>query len=427
MKKQILLSMVVLLAVNLCAAQAKAPAPKAVPKKPAAAPANTATQKQQARKAFVLNVVKTAVALPQPDPQDRLRVLSSAASVVAPVQPDTAKALAKEGARIESDIIASGNQPAVSILSSGQVDCATMADFVDRLAPQSLAMAEDSLVAAITQCPKQTGEAARLKVETALDAGSIAARPLMALMERSGAKSRWSQDVFVKMFGALPDATTPLAKKEAPNYAAMYINMAPQVNADVAKEAGLKFLDWLAKMPPQGERNLAVNMTTDSLKQVLGTGYDEALAKDVVAKGIASTAGQQGEVEHPEEESVSVLQAMDNKNKDRTEEISKLPPSLRAREAAAHGFAAGTSGNPKLADRYFDIAFSAVDNVWSSRTPENDAPAVVEEVSEAAAQVNPVTALQRSQKLQDPSAQAISMLAVARVVAGQQDTVVTGH
>jgi hypothetical protein len=427
MKKQILLSMVVLFAASLCAAQAKAPAPKVVPKKPAAAPASTATQKQQARKAFVLNVVKTAVALPQPDPQDRLRVLNSAASVVAPVQPDTAKALAKEGARIESDIIASGNQPAVSILSSGQVDCATMADFVDRLAPQSLAMAEDSLVAAITQCPKQTGDAARLKVETALDAGSIAARPLMALMERSGAKSRWSQDIFVKMFGALPDASTPLAKKEATNYGAMYVNMATQVDPDVAKEAGLKFLDWLAKMPPQGERNLTVNMTTDALKQVLGAGYDEALAKDVVAKGIASTAGQPGEIEHPEEESVSVLQAMDNKSKDRTEEISKLPASLRAREAAAHGFAAGTSGNPKLADRYFDIAFSAVDNVWSSRTPENDAPAVVEEVSEAAAQVNPVTALQRSQKLQDPSAQAISMLAVARVVVGQQDTVITGH
>src|SRR3954470_8860313 len=253
MKKQIQLSIVVLLASSLCAAQGKAPASNPVPKKPAAP--TTAAQKQQARKAFVLNVVKTAVALPQPDPQDRLRVLNSAASVVASVQPETAKSLAKEGARLESDIIASGNQPAVSIVSSGQVDCATMADFVDRLAPASLAMAEDSLVAAITQCPKQTADSARLKVETALNAGSIAARPLMALMERAGPKSRWSQDVFVKMFAALPDATTPLAKREATNYAAMYVNMATQVDPDVAREAGLKFLDWLAKMPPQGERN----------------------------------------------------------------------------------------------------------------------------------------------------------------------------
>src|SRR4051812_2464435 len=410
-----------------CTAQAKLPAPKPAAPKKAAPAANAAAQKQAARKEFVLNVVKSAVALPQPDPQDRLRVLNSAASVVAPVQPATAKSLAKEGAQVESEIIANGEQPAVSVLSSGQVDCATMQAFVERLAPASLAMAEDSLVAAITACPKQTADSARVKVETALESGAIAARPLMALMESSGAKSQWSQSVFVKMFGALPDATSPLAKKEATNYAAMYLNMAPQVDQDVARDAGMKFLDWLAKMPPQGERNLAVNMVTDTMKQVLGTGYDEALAKDVVAKGIAATAGQPGEVAHEEEESVSVLQAMDNAGKDRSEELNKLPPSLRAREAAAHGFAAGTSGNKKLADRYFDIAFSAVDNVWSHRTPENNAPAVVEEVSEAAAQVNPVTALQRSQHLQDPSAQAISMLAVARVVAGQQDTVVTGH
>lgn len=410
-----------------CAAQTKSPASKPAAPKKAAPAANVSAQKQAARKDFVLNVVKSAVALPQPDPQDRLRVLSSAASVVATVQPETAKSLAKEGAQVESEIIANGEQPAVSILSSGQVDCATMADFVQRLAPASLAMAEDSLVAAITACPKQTADAARVKVETALDAGAIAARPLMALMESSGAKSQWSQSVFTKMFGALPDATTPLAKKEATNYAAMFLNMAPQVDQDTARDAGIKFLDWLAKMPPQGERNLAVNMTTDSMKQVLGASYDEALAKDVVAKGIAATAGQPGEVAHDEEESVSVLQAMDNAGKDRTEELSKLPPSLRAREAAAHGFAAGTSGNKKLADRYFDMAFSAVDNVWSKRTSENNAAAVVEEVSEAAAQVNPVTALQRSQRLQDPSAQAISMLAVARVVVGQSDPVVAGH
>src|SRR3954449_10090639 len=207
-----------------CAAQVKSPAPKAVaPKKAAAAP-STALQKQAARKEFLLNVVKSAVALPQPDPQDRLRVLSSAASVVAPVQPEIAKSLAKEGAQVESEIIANGEQPAVSILSSGQVDCATMAEFVDRLAPASLAMAEDSLVAAITACPKQTADSARVKVEAALDSGAIAARPLMALMESSGAKSQWSQSVFTKMFGALPDATTPLAKKEATNYAAMYLN-----------------------------------------------------------------------------------------------------------------------------------------------------------------------------------------------------------
>jgi hypothetical protein len=105
---------------------------------------------------------------------------------------------------------------------------------------------------------------------------------------------------------------------------------------------------------------------------------------------------------------------------DKTKEISELAPSLRAREAAAHGFASGTDGNRKLADRYFDIAFSAVDEVWSRRSRQANASALVEEVSEAAAQVDAVAALKRAQQLGDPSAQAISMLAVARVVAGQQ-------
>jgi len=41
-------------------------------------------------------------------------------------------------------------------------------------------------------------------------------------------------------------------------------------------------------------------------------------------------------------------------------------------------------------------------------------------VSEAAAHVDAVAALRRSQALEDPSAQAISMIAVARVVVGQQ-------
>jgi hypothetical protein len=42
----------------------------------------------------------------------------------------------------------------------------------------------------------------------------------------------------------------------------------------------------------------------------------------------------------------------------------------------------------------------------------------VEEVGEAAAQVDSLNALERAQKLRDSSAQAIAMLAVARVVAG---------
>jgi len=112
---------------------------------------------------------------------------------------------------------------------------------------------------------------------------------------------------------------------------------------------------------------------------------------------------------------------MQNNGTDRSNDIAQMAPSLRAREAAAHGFATGTAGDRKSADRYFDIAFSALDEVWSNRSKQKDAPAVVEEVSEAAAQVDAVAALKRAQGLSDPSAQAIGMLAVARTVLGQQD------
>jgi hypothetical protein len=112
---------------------------------------------------------------------------------------------------------------------------------------------------------------------------------------------------------------------------------------------------------------------------------------------------------------------MQSNGTDRTDEISKLAPSMRAREAAAHGFATGTAGDRKSADRYFDIAYSALDEVWANRAQQKDAPAVVEEVNEAAAQVDSISALKRAQALSDPSAQAIGMLAVARTVLGHQD------
>jgi hypothetical protein len=211
-------------------------------------------------------------------------------------------------------------------------------------------------------------------------------------------------------------------KSEAPNYAAMYERMATELDKDVAKSTGLKLLEWLGKLPDCPERTLSVNMTDDTMKKAIGDkAYEEALASDVMAKQASQLTEGSQEIPHPEEESVSVLEAMGNAKADQTDALRKLPPSLRARQAAADGFATGTEGNPKMAEHYFDIAYSALEEVWNSRSDEKvDAPAVVEEVNEAAAQVNPVAALQRAQKLSDPSAQAISMLAVARVVAGQQ-------
>ena len=375
---------------------------------------------------FVLDVVKSAVALPQPDSQDRLRVLHSAVSVVAPVDAKLARQLSQEGVRLESDLIEAGQQPAVSLFDAGSVDCATAAEFVQNLPAGSVTAAEQSLLGAIGSCPKQTVDLARQKLEAALDAGVLAPRALLATMEAAGPNSAWVQPEFVKMFGALPRDYEKF-RHEAPNYSAMYIQLAPEVDKDAARKAGLKLLDWLARVPEGGERNLAVNMATNAMQQALGAEkYQEALSSDVMAAGIARTAGGAGEIDHPEEQNVSVLQAMGESGMDKTEDLQKLPPSQRAREAAAHGFAAGTGGDRKLADRYFDMAFSSANEVWAKRgesagTGGSAAPAVVEEISEAAAQVDAPSALVRAQHLDDPTAQAIGMLAVARVVLGQQN------
>lgn len=388
----------------------------------AAQQSTPAGKKLTPRQKFVIDVVKSAVALPQPDPQDRLRVLASAADVALPVDKTMSNQFAKEGAQIESDLIRQGTAPVVSVLAEGHFDCASAGQFVDSIPPQSAAKAEDSLIGIITNCKKQGLEPAKRKLMTALDQGVIAPRALMALVEAEGAKSRWSQDVFTRMFSSLPSPDTPTAQHEASNYAAMYLRMAPEIDKDAAKDTGLKFLEWLNKVPDSPERSMAINMAVGQMKQTLGEeAFNQALESNVIARQVASQEGRPVEMPHPEEESVSVMAAMQNNGTDQSDEISKLPPSLRAREAAAHGFATGTAGDRKTAEHYFDIAFSAVDQVWANRAEQKDAPNVVEEVSEAAAQVDSVAALKRAQALSDPTAQAIGMLAVARTVLGQED------
>lgn len=409
----------ILFALVLVALPAAAAAPPRATQKAAKPVVTSQRARKQAKQKFVLDVVRMAVALPQPDPQDRLRVLNSATGVIAPMNSAMARQFTTEGARLEAELIAGGGRPAVSIFSAGSVDCAVAGQFMDMVPEDAVARAEDSLLAALSVCPNTTREPLRRKLEAALASGIVSARPLLALMETSGPSSRWSQETFTKMFSSLPKGAEQLA--EAPNYAAMLIQMAPAVEKDVAKDVGLKFLEWLGQFEQGSQRNLAVNMAMGVLRDTLGEAkLKEALASNVVAQSVAGTEGQPGEIEHPEEESVSVLEAMGAKG-DQSERLNGLPASLRAREAAAHGFATGTSGDRKLADRYFDIAYSALDEVWSGRTPEKNVPAVVEEVSEAAAHVDAVAALQRAQKLAEPSAQAISMLAVARVVIGSQN------
>ena len=411
---------VLLVGVTAAAAQTAKQAPIQAKASPKTAPQKPVTP-QQARRAFVRDVVQNAVALPQPDPQDRLRVLNTAASVIGPIDHKKALEFGKEGAQIEAELINAGQTPAVSMMSGGDVDCVSSSQFADRIPPTAVIPAEQSLIGALTNCPKEAQASVQRKFETALNQGIVAPRGLLAVMERVGAKSAWSQTNFEKMFSSLP-SDAAANKGEAPNYAAMYERMAPELDRDVARSTGLKLLDWLGTLPESGERTMGVHITVDSMKKVLGDkAYDEALSSDVMARQASQLTGGSMEIERPPEENVSVLEAMGNTKTDQTDALRKMPASLRARQAAAYGFATGSDGNPKLAEHYFDIAYSALDEVWNNRTQSNfDAAAVLEEVNEAAAQVNPVAALQRAQKISDPSAQAISMLAVARVVSGQQ-------
>jgi hypothetical protein len=164
---------------------------------------------------------------------------------------------------------------------------------------------------------------------------------------------------------------------------------------------------------------VAVTITTNSLSNVLGPeGYQELLRSDAKIQQLANGADQGATLPQPtEEEDAGVMQA--ENSGDRTGDLQAMSPTQRARNAAASGFSSGTSGDRKMADHYFDIAFASLDQVWADRAKSGvSAPEVVQEVSEAAAQVDPVAALQRTQQLQDPTAEAIGMLAVARVVVG---------
>jgi hypothetical protein len=379
-----------------------------------AAPAGTA--KLTPGQKFAIDTVRMAVALPESDQQDRLRVLSTAAEVVSPIDKKMAKGFWTEGAKIETDLVRLGQTPAVSMMSTGDVDCTVALSFVENLPEGSVLLAEQSLIGAITSCPKQTLDPVARKLDAGLDKGSVASRALMASMAAHGEKSAWSQQHFAKMFASLPDPQQNAP--EAENFAAMYTQMTPSVDKDVASKAGLQLLEWLGKLDDSPLRTLSIKITTGAMQQALGNeAYVSALQSDLIANTTVQNAGPDREIERPQPEGVSILAAMSNRNVDQTEQFSGLPPTERARAAAAQGFASGTSGKKQQASKYFDMAFSAADEVWDARTPETNAAAVIQEISEAAAQVDSLNALTRAQKLHDSSAQAIAMLAVARVVA----------
>lgn len=407
------LAAVVVLGFSLSGA-AQQSSPKLRAKPQASAPSSSAKLTREQK--FVIDTVRMAVALPEPDQQDRLRVLSTAADVVLPIDKKMARGFWNEGARIESELVRIGQTPAVSMMSSGLVDCTAAVSFVENLPESAVLRAEQSLIGAITGCPRQTLDPVSRKLDGGMQKGVIAPRALMAVMEAQGAGSAWSQQHFEKMFGSLPDPKENAA--EAENIAAMYMQMSGSVGKDIAARTGLELLVWLGKIDDSPLRGLSIRITTGAMQSALGEeGYKKALESDVVASTTVQNAGEQREIERPQPEGVSVLSAMGNRGSDQTERLRGLPATQRAREAAAHGFAAGTGGDKQQAGKYFDMAFSAADEVWDARTPEVNAAALVQEISEAAAQVDSLNALARAQKMRDSSAQAIAMLAVARVVA----------
>jgi hypothetical protein len=333
-----------------------------------------------------------------------------------PVDPKLAKQYAAEGVRIEGQLIGAGETPVTSVMETGQVDCKTATEFVDGLAAAKVMAAEQSLIGAVNVCP-QAATAAQAKLDAGIAQGQLPPRAFMATAEHVGLSAPWSQSRFDRMLGALPDAKD--AVKEAPDFAAMYAHMAPKVDRDLAKKTGLEMLDWLSKFDDVPERNLAIRIVAEGLKKTLGaSAYEEALRGDLIAQQTANIKGST-EIEHPAEDNASVLNAMQQKGEDQTEALRGLPPVLRAKEAAASGFAEGTTGNKNLATKYFDIAYSALDEAWDSNPQQKNLAPTIEEVCEAAAQVDYIQALKRAQNLSSTAEQSIGMLAVARTVLGK--------
>jgi hypothetical protein len=379
---------------------------------------SAAPQQLAQRQAFALNVLQSAVAIPQNDPQDRLRVLVSAARLANSVSPEWKKKLAREGIELESRLIGSGQQPQVSMVASGFVDCAAVSELVEAIRPEAMLAADQTISAAVRACPKQSLPAVERKLADALQHGAAPPRTLIASMQGAGAKSNWTLQEFDTVFSNLPDPKVSAA--QAPLFASLYENFAGVVDTASARNAGTKLLVWLGKMDTSPERVQAATTAVRAMKKVLGDKrYQEIVESDPIASQAAQLAGQPAQMPLPDEEQQVQIGRLDL-TQDHTGDLENYPAPRRAREAAAYGFAVGNAGDKQLAQRYFDIAFGALNEVWSNRLPGMNVAATIEEVSQAAANVDPVAALQHAERLQESSTQAISMLAVAETVLNRQ-------
>lgn len=372
------------------------------------------------RSKFALNVLSAAVALPQNNDQDRLRVLVSAARLANDVSPATKKALVREGTQVEARLIGAGEKPQVSMVETGMVDCASVAGLVDAIRPEIMNAAETTISAAVSQCPRQALTPVERLLADAVGRDAAPARALLATMEAAGRKSAWTLQQFDAVFNSLPDPKDESSVTQAPMFAMLYSEFAPGVDASSASKAGARLLTWLGKMDDSPERVQAAGTAVAAIQKVAGEkGLQQIEESDPLANQAAQLAGQPMEISAPEEEpNVSVGQL--DTSSDHSSDLADYPAPRRAREGAAYGFAAGSAGDKQAAERYFDIAFSALNELWSDRLPGQNVGGLVEEVSQAAANVDPTAALQHAESLDEPSAKAISMIAVAQAVLNRQ-------
>ncbi|MGH9523076.1 MAG: hypothetical protein ACRD3E_11160, partial [Terriglobales bacterium] len=174
------------------------------------------------------------------------------------------------------------------------------------------------------------------------------------------------------------------------------------------------------KMDDSPECVQAAGSAVEAIKKTLGeSGLQEMEESDPIANQAAQLAGQPMEMSTPDEEPNVSVGALDTST-DHSSELADYPAPRRAREGAAYGFAAASAGKKEMAQRYFEIAFSALNELWSDRLPGQDVGSLVEEVAQAAVSVDPSAALQAAERLDQPSAKAISMLAVAQAVLTRQ-------
>ena len=284
---------------------------------PSAADSDGSADKQ---KQFVIDVVRTATALPVADQQDRLRVLYSASDVIFPIRPAMAVSFSREGLRIEQELIQQGKTPAVSMLDSGGVDCNSVKILVENVPAANVDSAEQTLVGAVSKCDSTVATVRQL-LDAGFEKGRVAPRATLAVMERVGVKAPWSQQAFERLFASLPGDANSF-RQQAADFATTFTRMATEVDKAAAGQAGLRLLAWLGKMEASADRNLAVNAATGSLKELLGDkGFGDLLASDVMARQVAQTAGQPGQMTHPQEESASVLAAISRRGSDRTDEL----------------------------------------------------------------------------------------------------------